>query len=547
MLRTVKVENGIVQGLPAADPRITSFKGIPFAEPPVGEKRWYAPQPAKDWDGILKAFEFAPISMQAKTVIDKNNIYTREWAVDPEIPMNEDCLYLNVWTPSCSADEKLPVFVWYFGGALQFGNTAEMEFDGERIARRGIVVVTVNYRLNVFGFLCHPEITAESPEAPANFGNLDQQAGTQWVKRNIEAFGGDPNNITIGGQSAGGGSVLSQLTSPQNEDLFQKAIIESGIITMLYKGNPIPIDKYNLTEAEQEGAKFFEFLGVSSLAEARQLDAEYIRDKSLEYKKFWGTVVDNVFSVGDAFDLFLKNKRLMVPVLLGHTSSEFFNVPNVKNIDEFRDMAVEMFGDNADEYLKICQVQSGNIDEVRKRASVSSIEYAIRIVGQANAYTEANMPLYYYNFDAEIPGWDNPGTFHSVDLWFFFETLAKCWRPFVGKHYDLARQMCNYWTNFIHSGNPNGKDFTGDEMPHWEPYTPKEPYGMIFRDKAEFVKEQPSNVMKFLVKEYFNRMSIKLCTDERLSRVQSELLTGPFIQLCHPYGKNVNNIIINKN
>nr|WP_312291459.1 carboxylesterase family protein [Clostridium chromiireducens] len=505
MLRTVKVENGIIQGLPAADPRITSFKGIPFAAPPLGENRWRAPKPAKSWNGTLKAFEFAPISMQAKTVIDEKNIYTREWNVDSDIPMDEDCLYLNVWTPACSTNEKLPVFVWYFGGVLQFGNTAEMEFDGERIARRGIIVVTVNYRLNVFGFLCHPEITAEAPEAPANFGNLDQQAGTQWVKRNIEAFGGDPNNITIGGQSAGGGSVLSQLTSPQNEGLCQKAIIQSGIITMLYKGNPLPLEKSNLSQAEQEGIKFFEFLGVSSLGEARKLDAEYIRDKSLEYKKFWGTVEDNVFCVGDPFNLFLQNKRLMVPMLLGHTSSEFFNIPNVKNIDEFRELAIEMFGDDADEYLKLCEVQLGDVDEVRKKASVSSIEYAIRIIGQVNADTNANIPLYYYNFDAEIPGWDNPGTFHSVDLWFFFETLAKCWRPFIGKHYDLARQMCNYWANFIRSGNPNGKDSTGEDMPYWESYTPKAPYGMVFRDKVEFVKEQPSNLMKFLVKEYFKK------------------------------------------
>jgi Carboxylesterase type B len=508
MLREVKVENGIVQGLPAADPRITSFKGIPFAAPPVGENRWRAPQPAKDWNGVLKAFEFAPISMQAKTVIDENNIYTREWNVDPDISMDEDCLYLNVWTPACSDNEKLPVFVWYFGGALQFGNTAEMEFDGERIARRGVVVVTVNYRLNVFGFLCHPEITAEAPGAPANFGNLDQQSGAQWVKRNIAAFGGDPNNITIGGQSAGGGSVLSQLTSPQNEGLCQKAIIESGVITMLYEGNPMPIEKYNLAEAEQEGAKFLTFLGVSSLAEARKLDAEYIRDKSLEYKKFWGTVQDDIFCVGDSFKLFLQNKRLMVPILLGQTSSEFFNVPMVENINEFREMAIGMFGDDADEYLELFKSEGDNIDEIRKKASVSSLEYAIRIIGQANVDTNANMPLYYYNFDAEIPGWDNPGTFHSVDLWFFFETLAKCWRPFVGKHYDLARQMCNYWTNFISSGNPNGKDSTGEEMPYWETYTTDAPYGMVFRDKAEFLKEQPSDLMKFLVKEYFKKRKI---------------------------------------
>ncbi|ANX00821.1 hypothetical protein CSTERLE_04105 [Thermoclostridium stercorarium subsp. leptospartum DSM 9219] len=148
MLRMVRVENGLVRGLPAADPRITSFKGIPFAAPPVGENRWKAPQPAKDWEGVLEAFEFAPISMQAKTALDPNNIYTREWHVDPDIPMSEDCLYLNVWTPARNGDERLPVFVWFFGGGFQVGYTSEMEFDGERIARRGIVVVTVNYRLN---------------------------------------------------------------------------------------------------------------------------------------------------------------------------------------------------------------------------------------------------------------------------------------------------------------------------------------------------------------------------------------------------------------
>lgn len=196
MLRVAKTENGIVQGLPAADPRITSFKGIPFAAPPIGENRWRAPQPAENWDGVLKAFEFAPVSMQPQMGVDPNDIYVREWHVDPNTPMNEDCLYLNVWTPAKSPDEKLPVFVWYFGGGLQCGYTSEMEFDGERMARRGIVVVTVNYRLNVFGFLCHPEITKESPEAPANFGHLDQQAGLKWVKRNIAAFGGDPDNIT---------------------------------------------------------------------------------------------------------------------------------------------------------------------------------------------------------------------------------------------------------------------------------------------------------------------------------------------------------------
>ena len=512
MIRVAKIENGTIQGLPAADPRITSFKGIPFAAPPIGENRWRAPQPAKDWDGVLKAFEFGPISLQAPTGVNKEDIYTREWAVDPEIPMDEDCLYLNVWTPACSIDEKLPVYVWYFGGGLQVGNTAEMEFDGERIARRGIVVVTVNYRLNAFGFLCHPEITEEAPGAPANFGHLDQQAGTRWVKRNITAFGGDSDNITIGGQSAGGGSVLCQLTSPQNEGLFQKAIIESGIITSLYPGNFAPGSSENLTEEEQEGVKFFEFLGVSTLAEARKLDAEYINNKSLEYQKFWGAVADNVFCVGNAFDLFLENKRWMIPILLGHTSTEFYSIPECKTLEAFREMAVEMFGEAKNEYLSLCQTPSDNIEELRNKASVRGIEYAIRVAAQANSDSGTNVPMYYYNFDAEIPGWDNPGTFHSVDLWFFFETLAKCWRPFVGKHYDLARQMCNYWSNFIRSGNPNGKDSNGEDMPQWEPYTKESPYGMVFRDKAEFVKEQPDELMKFLVKERVN--CLPLCKNK---------------------------------
>lgn len=505
MLRTVKVENGIVQGLPAADPRITSFKGIPFAAPPTGKNRWRAPQPAEDWSGIFLAHDFAPISMQAKTVIDEKNIYTREWAVDPDIPMDEDCLYLNVWTSAMSADEKLPVYVWYFGGGLQVGHTAEMEFDGERIARRGIVVVTVNYRVNVFGFLCHPEITMEAPDAPANFGHLDQQSGTRWVKRNIAAFGGDPDNITIGGQSAGGGSVLSQLTSPQNEGLFQRAIIQSGIITELYPGNRMPGVKRILSEAEQVGVKFLEFLGVSSLEEARKLDAEYVRDKMLEFNEFWGTVADDKFCTGNAFELFIENRRQMVPVLLGHTSIEFLNAPGAATMDEFRAMASELFEEDADEFLELCGARSGNVEEAVGKATVRGIEYSIRVVAQANSDTGANIPLYYYNFDAEIPGWDNPGTFHSVDLWFFFETLAKCWRPFVGKHYDLARQMCNYWANFIRNGNPNGKDFTGEDMPQWDPYTPDAPYGMVFGDKAGFVREQPDELMKFLVKQYFKK------------------------------------------
>ncbi len=505
MLRTVKTENGLVQGLPAADPRITSFKGVPFAAPPTGENRWRAPQPASDWNGVLKAYTYAPISMQAPVVVNPDNIYCREWAVDPDIAMDEDCLYLNIWTPANACDEKLPVYVWYFGGGLQSGYTAEMEFDGERIARRGIVVVTVNYRLNVFGFLCHPEITAESPDAPANFGHLDQRAGLLWVHRNIHSFGGDPGNVTIGGQSAGAGSVLTHLTSPQNEGLFQKAIIQSGLIMPLYPGNRMPPENIDLMEAEEMGAAFFNYIGAKTLQQARTMNAGIIRDKMLAFRQFFGTVNDGQFCVDSNYKLVLKNKLWPVPLLLGNTADEFVSTPQAEHLQALKSMAYHLFGENADRFLALCFEDTEDLSQALKKATINSIEYTVRTFGRANVLTGSNIPMFYYQFDAEIPGWDNPGTFHSVDLWFFFETLAKCWRPFVGKHYDLARQMCNYWANFIRSGNPNGFDASGEPLPHWEPYTEQSPFYMHFAQKAEFIATPPSPIMGFLVDQYFGK------------------------------------------
>jgi len=215
-----------------------------------------------------------------------------------------------------------------------------VEFDGDRIARRGIVVVTVNYRLNVFGFLRHPEITTENPGAPANFGHLDQQFGTRWVRRNIAAFGGDPDNITIGGQSAGGGSVMTQVVSPRNEGLFQKAIVDSGLTITVYPGGFFQCEK-TLSEAERDGIDFFRFLGVSSLAEARRLDAVFLRDGMVEYEKFWGTVIDGKFYVGDVNERFMANRCQLVPMMFGHTATEFPDRPKVKAVEEFRAFAKE--------------------------------------------------------------------------------------------------------------------------------------------------------------------------------------------------------------
>ena len=456
MIRKATVDGGVVVGLPAADPRVTSFKGVPFAAPPVSANRWRAPQPVIPWEGERKCWSFAPISMQHIPGLDLNNIYSREWNVDPTIPMDEDCLYLNIWTPAKTAEERLPVFVWFFGGGLKEGNTAEMEFDGERIARRGVVVVTVNYRVTAFGFLAHPQLAREQPDDPANFGHLDQQAGIRWVKRNIAAFGGDAGNITIGGQSAGGGSVCAQLTSPQNQGLFDRAVIVSGVFGGIFPG---PLGKHpTYAEAQEAGVRFFEHMGVKTLEEARALPAEFVRDKTLDFPFHFGTVPDGVFQTGDSTENMLRGNRLDVPMMITRTSSEFMSSLHLTDRAETEAFAKENFGEDAGAFLGLLGPDPA---DWKQETRSSGIEVCARAFAAHDPEIGKKSPIYYAVFDAEIPGWDNPGTFHSVDLWFWFETLAKCWRPFVGKHYDLARQMCNYLANFIRAGDPNGSDAGG--------------------------------------------------------------------------------------
>ena len=488
MLRMTRTENGIVRGIEAADPRITAFKGIPFAAPPVGENRWRAPQPAENWDGVRDCYRFAPISVQDTPGVG-TDIYCREWHVDPDIAMDEDCLYLNVWTPAKSADEKLPVYVWFFGGGLQWGYPAEMEFDGERIARRGIVVVSVNYRLNVFGFLAHPDLTKNQPDAPANFGSLDQQAGLKWVKRNIAAFGGDPDCITISGQSAGGGSVLSQMASPQNRGLFNRAVVMSGIIKNPYMRGGIGTPN-TLENAEKEGAEFIRTLGVDSIAEARKIDAKTVLKKYNEYvadhhRMF--SVEDGIFCTGEPYTQILRGDCNDVPMMAGNTGDEFPSFIPAETEAEYAEKVREIFGSDAERFLGTPEARFA---EGGMSAKTSGIEQSVKALFAAKKRSGCPNKNYYYRFEPDIPGWDNPGTFHSVDLWFFFETLAKCWRPFVGRHYDLARQMTNYLCNFIKTGDPNGDDADGSALPEWKPFCDETPVEMRFTGNGALPEEE---------------------------------------------------------
>ena len=498
MIRITDTENGKVRGIPAADPRITAFKGIPFAAPPVGENRWRAPQPCKNWEGVRDCLEFAPISMQDTPGIG-DDIYCREWHVDPEIPMSEDCLYLNVWTNAKSRDEKLPVLVWFFGGGFQWGYTSEMEFDGERLARRGVVVVTVNYRLGAFGFLAHPELTAQQPDAPCNFGALDQQAGLRWVKRNIANFGGDPDNITIAGQSAGGGSVISQMACPANKGAFRRAAVFSGMFRTPFYIDPFFIPR-KLPEAEKLGEILFEHYGVKTLEEARKLDADFVREKYSELRNTKGimfaVVEDGLFSVNDPVDAFADGSRYRVPVMAGNTGDEFMDHLRAADDEELKKKAVEIFGDKAEKFLSFAEA---HIKTDSGYCPVNPCECGAKTAALAEGRLPDSRPTYYYRFIPDIPGDDDPGTFHSVDLWFFFETLAKCTRPYEGRHYDLARQMCDYWVNFIKTGDPNGYDINGNKLPEWRPYTEKDRAEMEFTSGGAVPAEENSPFKEFIL------------------------------------------------
>ncbi len=505
MLREVVTKYGKIKGLPASDPRITSFKGIPFAKPPVGENRFRAPQECDKWEGTLNAFEYQNISVQNTPGLG-TDIYCREWHVDPEVPMGEDCLYLNIWTPAKKTDEKLPVLVWYFGGAFQWGYTSEMEFDGERLARRGIIVVTVNYRLNIFGFLAHPELTKEAPDKPTNFGLYDQQAGTRWVKENIAAFGGDPDNITIAGQSAGGGSVMAQITCMENKGLFNRAVILSGLIKSPYREAGIP-GSSKLSDVEKWGEKFFDYFGIQSLEEARKIPANELLEK---YDEFIAAGNDRLFpseggcfNVDDPVSMVVSGDVLDIPIMCGNTADEFLNFIEADNEEEFEKKARDIFGGDADIFLgfKNCHEK------------VSGLELTSKMVIEAMAEKKGRSDCYYYRFNPDIPGDDNPGSFHSCDLWFFFETLSKCSRAYVGRHYDLARLMCNYWVNFIKCGNPNGPDSDGTQMPLWLPYSKKCPMEMEFVSKGAVPKlEDDSEFKRFLkdkLHDYYDHLTEK--------------------------------------
>ena len=499
MLRKVKVKNGLLQGMTGKDPRITVFRGVPYAKPPVGELRWKAPQPAEDWEGVRKCYEYADMAMMRVHPGMDDDFYTKELhPVAAEYKMSEDCLYLNIFTPAKTTEDNIPVFVYIHGGGLQDGYSYEVEFDPERVARRGVIVVMVAYRLGLFGFLAHPEITARTPEGEviSNFGMQDQSMAIHWVYDNIRAFGGDPDNIVICGQSAGARSVQAQICTPLNDGLIKGAIIQSAVSMMFGDEDQSMAAIPSLQEAEKYGADFLQTIGIDSLEEAEKTDAhELMRrlDKASEKTRYvFGLCTDGRFVRESAPSAYYNNRVADIPLIVGvcqgETQSPF--IKGSLNYQEFLQKA-KKYGDREAEFLRLAEVTNDEeADALMAGDAFNNFLAGTR--GFCELRSSMGQKVYYYIFDHDIPG-DDAGSFHGSDLWFMFDSLGNSWRPFEGKHYDLARQVTSYWTNFVKYTDPNVTDYNGNPLPLWEPYSRDKKAVMKFLDAPvpEILEECP--------------------------------------------------------
>ena len=417
------IEGGNVVGVVTPTKGIVAYKGIPFAAPPVGDLRWKEPQPVVAWKGTRVADTYGAASKQVTW--DPQSFYGKEWRASGSVPFSEDCLYLNIWTPAAGqADKKLPVAMWIHGGGFREGFAFEPEMDGgEEWATHGVILVSVTYRLGVLGFLSHPLLSAESPHGVSgNYGLLDQIAALKWIHKNIRQFGGDPNNITLFGQSAGAGSVQSLCASPLSRQFISHAISMSGGGLGKFRMGSTDFDTVQLANKA-----LMDFGNKTTLKDMRALSFEELLKLSNDYaaatKKtiFFGPIVDHYVSEGSFDDVARAGKIADVPYMFGYTANDLFDMTKAV------------------------------VDFCALRAETSS------------------RPAYAYVFSRQLPG-DSSGAFHSADLWYVFHSFRYSWRPFTAGDHALSTKMIGYWTNFAKWGNPNGAE---DGI--WTSYSAQDP------------------------------------------------------------------------
>lgn len=475
----VTVEGGLVLGVPGNDAAIMTFKSVPFAAPPVGNLRWRAPQPVVAWKGLHATDKYPPSCIQ--DIPASNPPWTYEFMPHNEI--GEDCLYLNVFTPAGSDQEKLPVFVWIYGGGFHQGGTAVPVYDGEGMAKKGLVVVTINYRVGVLGFLAYPELTKESGhDASGNYALMDQIAALQWIQRNIARFGGDAKNVTIAGQSAGGAAVHDLTASPLARGLFQRAIVQSGGSTVGRGG--VANGPESLANAEKEGERFAESKGAHSLAELRAMSWQKLIEPSPGPSPRFAPIVDGYVLPASFMSAIAEGKQNDVPTLTGSALGELGGISGPQTtltLLEFQQQAWLRYGDAADEFLSLYPAATDKqAQAAQKQSAVDQSLVAQYLWARARAKT-ARTKVYEYLWDHALPGPDSAGfgAFHSSDLPYTLNNLATSDRPFTEDDRRIAALMSSYWANFSATGDPNGKG-----LPFW-PAVDDKPQVMELGDKTQ--------------------------------------------------------------
>ncbi len=493
----VKTANGAVEGTSTSS-GIRIFRGIPFAAPPVGELRWKAPQPVKNWEGVRPAVEFGPDCMQRPVFGDME--FRNKG-------MSEDCLYLNVWTPAKSASDKLPVLVYFFGGGLVAGDGSELRYDGASMASKGIVSVTISYRVTVFGFLAHPELTAEAAyHASGNYGFLDQNAALKWVQANIAAFGGDPNRVTIAGQSAGSRSVTVQMISPLSKNLFSGAIMESG--SMVQASKPP-----SLAEGEKHGLGFMGAAGARSLKELRAMPAAKLLELTAQpaWARFEAIADNYQVPAKDLIAYMDAGEQAHVALLQGWVSEDrtarSLLGDNPPTPAGYAAAVRKAFGADADRVLALYpagKTEEQVLDAAQALATDQGMGYNMWRLGESHRQS-SEKPVYRFFFARPRPKFlgaanQTPGTaggiitnsgaasappkwrgaVHSAEIEYALGNLATnkhyAWEP---ADYKLSQLMETYFANFIKTGDPNGAG-----LPKWPAYAPDGGFQVMKLDVA---------------------------------------------------------------
>lgn len=461
----VKVTGGVIEGTTGKG-GIRVFKGIPFAAPPVGQLRWRAPQPVKPWTGVRKADAFGPAPMQ-----DAN---LARW-VEGAKTISEDCLYLNVWTPAQSPGERLPVMVWIYGGAFTIGATSTPGYDGTRLAQKGVVVVSIAYRLGPFGFLAHPQLSAESGKGSGSYGLQDQIAALRWVKSNIAQFGGAPSRVTIFGESAGAISVSILMGAPGARGLFQRAISQSGVLMAPVKqGNEATaISALSLKEAEKRGVAFLARLGAKNIGAARALGAERILQAGGGINE---AVVDGEVVLGDHYALFEAGRFADVPLLAGWNGDDGgMFAPKAVTPQSFVDQARTGFGPSAEAILSVYPHATDAQARKSVKGLVRDLAFAWPAWARARLLTRhGKSPAFLYYFDYtpnNAP--DGPG--HAAEIPYVFGNLGGWFGGPKLAERAISEKMMSYWVNFAKTGNPNGAG-----LPAWPSFNEKAMRVMYF-------------------------------------------------------------------